>query len=69
MKKAPIIRLKKEREKRTNIHEKRSMTQSLKTIRRKEGKQTKYLLITFFERGRLRIVRKKKPPRKVVLLL
>ena len=47
MKKAPIIRLKKEREKRTNIHEKRSMTQSLKTIGRKEGRQTKDLLITF----------------------
>ena len=27
------------------------MTQSLKTIRRKEGKQTKNLLITFFVRG------------------
>jgi hypothetical protein len=47
IKKAPIIRLKKEREKRANIHEKRSIPQSLKTIRRKKGKQAKDLLITF----------------------
>jgi len=50
-KESPNHQIIKKREKRTNIHEKRSMTQSLKTIRRKEGKQTKYLLITFFVRG------------------
>lgn len=39
---------------------------SFKTIR---GKEEKISVDNFFERGRLRIIRKKKTPRKVVLLL
>ncbi|MCS2294103.1 hypothetical protein [Bacteroides thetaiotaomicron] len=68
-KESPNHQTKKEREKRTNIHEKQSMTQSLKTIGRKEGKTIKYLLITFSRKDIYIVKNRKATLKKAAFLL